>query len=91
MAAILENGGHIEILRGPRFFLEGWPLKSVCAKSVACIIIWTILLPYAIICSTSRNRTRKNKFQFFIEENALENIDHFVQALMFSIHNREQH
>ena len=21
MAAILENGGHIEILRGPRFFL----------------------------------------------------------------------
>ena len=22
MAAILENGGHIEILRGPRFFLQ---------------------------------------------------------------------
>ena len=25
MAAILENGGHIGILRGPCFFLEKWP------------------------------------------------------------------
>ena len=27
MAAILENGGHIEILRGPRFFLNGDPYR----------------------------------------------------------------
>ena len=26
MAAILENGGHFGILRGPRFFHEKWPL-----------------------------------------------------------------
>ena len=25
MAAILKNGGHIEILRGPRFFLNNDP------------------------------------------------------------------
>ena len=50
MAAILKNGGHIKILRGPRFFLVLLPPKSICAKSVACIIIWTIL---TVICSTN--------------------------------------
>ena len=50
MAAILKNGGHIKILRGPRFFLVLLPPKSICAKSVACIIIWTIL---TVICSTT--------------------------------------
>ena len=34
MAAILENGGHIEILRGPRFFLKSDPpiehLHQIC-------------------------------------------------------------
>ena len=39
MAAILKNGGHIEILRGPHYFPAGGPPLSICTKSVACIII----------------------------------------------------
>ena len=53
MAAILENDDHIKILRGPRYFTKGWPIYSVCAKSVADIIIWTVLLKYAIMRSTN--------------------------------------
>ena len=30
MATILENGGHIKILRGPRFFLRVTPLEYLC-------------------------------------------------------------
>ena len=52
MAAFLENGDHIEILHGPRFFSLIVTPKSVCAKSVACIIIWTIL---TVICSAISN------------------------------------
>ena len=49
MAAILKNGGHIEILRGPRYLSAGW--QSMCTKFGACIVIWKILLKYAAISS----------------------------------------
>ena len=33
---ILKNGGHIEILHGPRYFPAGGPLKNICTK-ICCL------------------------------------------------------
>ena len=48
MAAILENGGHIEILRGPRFFfLEEYLCQIWCLYHDLNFTIW--VMPYVIL------------------------------------------